>query len=83
MTCALEDLIDLDTYPLNRPESEAYQAVIHQARAKLRAVGCAVIRDLVRTDTVTAINEEIVGRKAHDTLLDRNDEPVFPHDTQP
>ena len=63
MTYALEDLVDLDTYPLNRPDSEAYQAVIHQARAKLRAVGCAVIRDLVRTDAVTAINEEIVGQK--------------------
>ena len=63
MTYPLEDLIDLDTYPLNRPDSEAYQAVIHQARAKLRAVGCAVIRDLVRTDAVARINEEIVDRK--------------------
>ena len=63
MTFALNDLIDLDAYPLDQPHSEAYQALIHEARTGLRAVGCAVIANLVRTDAVTRINEEIVARK--------------------
>ncbi len=59
----LRDLIDLDTYPLDEPRSEAYQAVVQQAQAGLRSVGCAVIRDLVRADAVARINAEIVDRK--------------------
>ena len=63
MTFALNDLVDLDTYPLDQPHAEAYQAVVHEGRAGLRSVGCAVITDLVRADAVTRINEEIVARK--------------------
>jgi len=62
-THALKELIDLDTYQLDEPRSEAYQAVLQQARAGLRSVGCAVIRDLVRADAVARINSEIVDRK--------------------
>lgn len=63
MTYSLNALIDLDAYPLDRPGSEAYRAAVHEARAGLRSVGCAVIRDLVRADAVDRINEEIVDRK--------------------
>ena len=63
MAFTLTELIDLDTYPLDEPGSEAYQAVVQQARAGLRSVGCAVIRDLVRAEAVARINAEIVDRK--------------------
>ncbi len=63
MTYALEELIDLDTYRLDKPDSDAYHAVVRDARTKLRSVGCAVIKDLVRADAVARINEEIVDRK--------------------
>lgn len=63
MTFTLNELIDLGTYRLDAPDSDAYRAVVRDARTKLRSVGCAVIKDLVRADAVARINEEIVDRK--------------------
>ncbi|MDE0065777.1 MAG: hypothetical protein OXN44_02775 [Acidimicrobiaceae bacterium] len=63
MTCTLYELIDLDRYPIERPGSERYRAVVDEARSGLRSVGCAVIADLVRTDAVARINDEIEDRK--------------------
>ncbi len=56
-------LVDLKTYPIDRPESSEYRAVVAAARSGLRSRGCAVITDLVRPDAVAQLNEEIVGRK--------------------
>ena len=59
----LAELVDLDAYPLDRPDSDEYRRAVDEARAGLRSVGCAVVRDLVRPDAVRRLNDEIVERK--------------------
>ncbi len=60
----LGDLVDLETYPIDRPEGDGYRAVVDAARAGLRSVGCAVIGDLVRPDALAVLGREIEARKA-------------------
>jgi len=62
-TVTLAELIDLDTYPIDQPDSEAYRAVVEQAREGLRGDGCAVIKDLVRPDALERLGREIWERK--------------------
>ena len=59
----LDRLIDLDTYPIATPDSLAYAAAVASAREGLRAVGCAVVRDLLRPEGVRRLNDEIIARK--------------------
>jgi len=60
----LQELIDLDRYPLHGPASGAYAAAVSAAQQRLRDVGCAVIEQLVRPHVVERLNDEIVARKA-------------------
>ncbi len=62
-TIQLDELVDLDRYPIDRPDSAAYQAAVDQARAALRSDGCAVIKDLVRPDGLARLGAEIWERK--------------------
>ena len=57
----VEQLIDLDRYPLDQPDSHRYRALVEQARAGLRADGCAVVTDLIRGDALPAMSDEILG----------------------
>ena len=59
----LGELVDLDRYPLDRPETGAYRAAVAAARTGLTGDGCAVIRDLVRPDGVRRLDDEISARK--------------------
>ena len=59
----LAQIVDLDRYPLHEPESAAYATAVAAAREGLRSVGCAVVKDLVRPEAVTLLNNEIVERK--------------------
>ena len=59
----LERLVDLDTFPIDRPGSPDYDRCVKAARDGLRSVGCAVLRDFVRPDAVGQINGEIIERK--------------------
>ena len=59
----LSGIVDLDRYPLHKPESAAYLAAVTSARKGLRSVGCAVVKDLVRPEAVALLNGEIVERK--------------------
>ncbi len=56
-------LVDLDRYPLDRPDDEAYAAAVDRARLQLGADGCAVVRSLVRDDAVAQLGGEIVANK--------------------
>ena len=62
-TTRISDLVDLDRYPIDAPGSDAYLSAVADARRGLRAVGCAVIKDLVKPDAVHRLNEEIIERK--------------------
>lgn len=59
----LNDLVDLDTWPIDQPDSAGYRDAVDAARVGLRSVGCAVINGLVRPAAVTQLNQEIVERK--------------------
>ena len=59
----LADLLDLERYPLHKPNSAAYVAAVDEARQSLRGDGCAIVRELVRPDAVRLLNDEIVERK--------------------
>jgi hypothetical protein len=59
----LAQIVDLDRYPLHEPGSAAYTTAVAAAREGLRSVGCAVVKDLVRPEAVTLLNNEIVERK--------------------
>ena len=62
-TITLADIVDLATYPIDRPDSDGYRSAVEHARAGLRADGCAVIKDLVRTEALEQLGREISDRK--------------------
>ena len=59
----LADLVDLNRYPIDKPDSDAYLAAVEVARVDLRSVGCAVIKDLVRPEALERLGKEIWDRK--------------------
>lgn len=59
----LNELLDLDCYPIHEPTSAAYRYAVVEARVGLRRDGCAVVQDLLRPAAVRAISDEIVARK--------------------
>ncbi len=59
----LNELLDLDRYPIHEPMSAAYRDAVVEARVGLRSDGCAVVQDLLRPAAVRAISDEIVARK--------------------
>ena len=69
---ALSQIVDLDRYPLHEPESAAYVAAVDAAREGLRAVGCAVIKDLVRPEAVALLNDEFPADHPVNTFLERS-----------
>jgi len=76
-TFALADLVDLDRYPLDRPESAAYANTVAEARQGLRSVGCAVIKDLVRPEALRVLSDEIVARKPTTHFSEQTINPYF------
>ena len=62
----IDDLINLDRYPLDRSGSESRLVAVAEARSSLARDGCAVVTNLVRPAAVTAINTEI-ERQRHST----------------
>ena len=63
MAVALAELVDLDRYPLDQPDSPEYLAAVEHARVGLRADGCAVIKDFVRPAAREQLGREIWDRK--------------------
>lgn len=79
----LADLVDLDVYPIDRPESDGYAAVVAEARRQLHASGCALNSDFVRPAAVARIAAEIDDRKeaAHYSVQNMN--PYFHTEPDP
>ena len=48
----LEQIIDTDHFPLNMPNTRAYREAVAAAQASLADDGCAVLKRLVRDDTL-------------------------------
>ncbi len=64
MSISLNELIDLDRYPIDQPNSDGYRAAVDHAREGLRESGCAVIKDLVRPEALDRLGAEIWERKS-------------------
>ncbi len=73
----LADLIDLDVYPIDRPESDAYHAAVEAAREQLRGDGCAIIKDLVKPEALRLLSTEIVDRKPTTHFSTQTMNPYF------
>lgn len=74
---ALGDLIDLEEFPIDRPGSAGYRALVEHARAGLRSRGCALIKGFVRPQTAVALNEEMAERKHRAHYNDKVMNPYF------
>jgi len=83
MMYELNDLIDLDRYPIHEPESADYRAAVDAAHGGLRSVGCAVIKDLVRPDAQAVISQEILDRKATTHFSEQTINPYFHTEVNP
>ncbi len=70
-------LIDLERYPIDRPDSAAYRAVVEDARRQLRADGCAVIKDLVQAEALPILSAEIIERKPTTHFSTQTMNPYF------
>ncbi len=73
----LDELLDLDRYPMHEPSSAGYLAAVREARAGLRRDGCAVIKDLVRPAAVRVISDEIAARKHTTHFSTQHINPYF------
>jgi hypothetical protein len=70
-------LVDLDRYPLDRPQSPRYEAAVQRARHGLRREGCAVIKDLVHRHGLGILSDEIVARKPTTHFSTQTINPYF------
>lgn len=59
----LGEYVDLDRYPIEQPDSDAYKETVVGAHRGLRLSGCAVIKDFVRADGLARLGAEIRARK--------------------
>ena len=59
----LEHLINIDRFPLNTPNAQAYREAVAAAQASLADDGCAVLKRFIRDDTLRVMSEEIAARK--------------------
>ncbi len=82
-THRLSDLIDLDTYPVDQPESDGYRSAVEAARQQLRADGCAIIKDLVRPEALKVLSREIIERKSTTHFSTQTINPYFHTDHNP
>lgn len=58
------DHLDLEIYPIDRPDGPIYQRMLSAVHAALADKGCAVLPGLVRSDCVAALGrcKQIYGR---------------------
>lgn len=56
----LEQIVDLDTYPIHRLDSPVRSELIAETRAQMDAVGCCRISDFIRPDAIASMLTEAV-----------------------
>lgn len=54
----LTEIVDLDSYPIHRPDTAAHTALIRRCREQLAADGCVVLKGFVRPDALNDIRRE-------------------------
>ena len=77
MTTTIDEIIRLDEYPLDEPDSVRRRRAVEEARTSLEREGCAVIRNFVSPAAVAAINEEILERRPTTHFSTQSMNPYF------
>lgn len=79
------DAIDLERYPIDRPDSLLYAQLLDDLRSQLSADGCAVVRGFVRAERVAdlIVESDRVAAKGHRSFNRTNpyfteDDPALP-----
>ncbi len=57
-TRGIEELVDVDRYPLSAPDSAAWQQAVSRARQELHTRGCCVLPHFIRSSMVEALRQE-------------------------
>jgi len=79
----LDDLIDLDRYPIHRPESQGYRDAVAEARAGLQSVGCALLKDIVPPTALAQLSREIADCKPATHYSTQTINPYFHTEPNP
>ena len=86
----LSELIETSRYPLDgrdlpasEPSHTAYWVAVEQARADLRADGCALLKNFVTPSAVRLLNDEIVAAKPQTYFSTQVINPYFHTDVDP
>lgn len=77
--------VDLERYPIDKPDSPGYARLVSDARAELADDGCAVLGGFIRADCITALIDESdrVAKNGHRSFNRTNvyftqDDPKLP-----
>jgi len=81
----IDQIIDLDRYPLHEPESAAYRKLVDYCRDELAEDGCCVVERFLRPEVIEGLVTEAEGlaTKAHRSSARHNpyfteDDPALP-----
>ena len=75
----LEQIVDLDRYPIHRPESPAFDALLTRVRDALAFDGCAVLDGFVKPEAVASMALESRALKPQTVAIDRPWVPYPPY----
>lgn len=86
-TWAIEDIVDLDRYPIAPPDGDAAQHLVQRCRAELRAKGACQLEGFMRPAAVRAVLADgraaeglAHGMEATHNAYFENDDPALPAD---
>ncbi len=71
------DIVDLQRYPLDRPESRTYRDVVEAVRQALDTQSCAVLSNFVRADRIDRLRAEAETLRPHAVYMKHEHNPYF------
>lgn len=74
---SVEEIVDLDRYPILTPTAEAYRSAVDEARVQLRDSGCALNKNFVRAEALQVMSHEIRQRKSKTHFSKQTINPYF------
>ena len=77
MTTAIETLIDLDKYPLGRPDSIEWNTLVAQCRKDLVDKGMYELPGFLKSDALQAATNKILPRMANDSVEIRREHNIY------
>ena len=73
----LQNLIDLERFPIHDLTSPARQLLVNQCRADLQAVGCSLVPDFILDSAVQSMREEAHRLLPQAWAVEENSNPYF------